>query len=32
MLEQEAEKAGWRERAPIAAPPTDAKEAKRRAN
>lgn len=32
MLEQEAAKAGWREGPPVATPPTDAKEAKRRAN
>ena len=32
MLEQEAAKAEWRDRAPVAAPSTDAEEAKRRAN
>ena len=32
MLEEEAAKAGWRERAPVAAPPTDTKETRRRAN
>jgi len=32
MLEEEAAKAGWRERVPVAAPPTDTKETRRRAN